>query len=493
MNLSSTFELRSSKFGFVLVCIALVAFSAYRAATFPFTHDESLSWAIFHGEPLWLITANHHVLNTWLMRASSLVFGDSAFALRLPNVLAHAVYLTAVVLLLSRLRSLVLRVCGFALLALNLFVLDFFFLARGYGLALACLAVSLELMMRAYERDVAGGRIRMAAGSLVAGALGVLATYTLLYVFVPLWIVNGWLLVTDRGDSRRFAPHALVAGLSAFIAGEALVAWVILKVSSLQHEGQLTVGGSVGFVHDTVTSLVQASRYVPPSAASGADWWPTALACTSWAIVLVAAAWWALRKTLTPFVMLGAMLAFALTSPLGQHRLAGTLFPTERAALPYVPLFAIALAFGIDSLQSAARSTWLRLLPLVPAGALAVATMSIFVTRVNLHSCYDWAFEAHNLAVLEAIDRDRQQHFPGRQVTLANSWTLEPSFSFYRATRHLDWLARVERERLARTDNNYVYAFTRDLAAVATRTHAELASYPDTGTVLWRVEPGIAR
>src|SRR4029079_4490852 len=76
----------------------------------------------------------------------------------------------------------------------------------------------------AHERDVAGGRLRMAAGSFVAGALGVLATYTLLYVFVPLWIVKGWLLVTDRGGGRRFAPHALVGGLSAFIAGEALVA-----------------------------------------------------------------------------------------------------------------------------------------------------------------------------------------------------------------------------------------------------------------------------
>lgn len=486
--LSSSFEFRvfSFKFVFLVVSAALVGLSAYRAATFPFTHDESLSYAIFHGEPLWLITANHHVLNTWLMRASSLVFGNSTLALRLPNVLAHAIYLIAVVLLLSRLRSPFLRICAFVLLALNLFVLDFFALARGYGLGLAGLAVSLELMIRAFERDVAGGRVRLAAGSLAAAAVGLLATHTLLYIFVPLWMINGWLMVTER-DGRRFAPHALVAGLSVFIAGEAFVAFEILKVASLQHEGQLTVGGHVGFVHDTITTLVQASRYIPSSVAPDNTWVIEVLGWAPW-VIAAAAAVLAARRKITAFVMVAAVLAFAVASPLAQHWLAGTLYPTERAALPYIPLFAIALAFCVDALQLAARPTWLKLLPLVPAAALAAAAMAIFIDRVNPHTCYVWPFEAHNLTVLNAIDRDRQQHFPGKQITLANSWTLEPSFNFYRTTRHLDWLAPVERERLSRGDNDYIYAFTTDLAAGGARRHTEIASYADTGTVLWRME-----
>jgi hypothetical protein len=492
-RLSSGFEFRvlSFKFAFLAVSVALVALSVYRAATYPFTHDESLSYAIFHGEPLWLITANHHVLNTWLMRASSLVLGDSAFALRLPNVTAHAVYLVAVVFLVSRLRSRFLQVCAFVLLALNLFVLDFFALARGYGLGLAGLAVSLELMMRAFERDVAGGRSRLAAGSLIAAAVGLLATHTLLYVFVALWIVNGWLIVTERGG-RRLAPHALVAGLSMFVAGEAFVAFEILKVSSLQHEGQLTVGGHVGFVHDTITTLVQASRYIPASVTPDNELVIEALGWAPWAIAAVAAVL-AARRTITPFVAVAAILAFAVASPVAQHRLAGTLFPTERAALPYIPLFAIALVFCLDALQSAVRSTRLKLLPLAPAAALAAAMVAIFIARVNPHTCYVWPFEAHNLSVLGAIDGDRRQHFPGKRITLANSWTLEPSFNFYRTTRHLDWLAPIERERLARRDNDYVYAFTTELSAAGGQPHTEMASYGDTGTVLWRVENGSGR
>ena len=49
-------------------------------------------------------------------------------------------------------------IAGFVLLALNPFVLDFFSLARGYGLALACLMSSLYLLARAHEEEPEGRR-----------------------------------------------------------------------------------------------------------------------------------------------------------------------------------------------------------------------------------------------------------------------------------------------------------------------------------------------
>src|SRR5437870_8199974 len=96
----------------VLASVGLFATSVYRAATFPFVHDESLSYATFTWAPMFGLTANNHLLNTQLMRWCANVFGPSELALRLPNLLAHSVYLVCGLLLLKRLEHPALRIAG---------------------------------------------------------------------------------------------------------------------------------------------------------------------------------------------------------------------------------------------------------------------------------------------------------------------------------------------------------------------------------------------
>ncbi len=131
-----------------LCSAGLLLSSIHRAATTPFTIDESLSFAIFTWDPSWGEKANNHWLNTMLMRWCSRLLDDSEISLRLPNVLAHAVYLLSTLGLIGLVRPPALRMAGFVLFALNLFVLDFFSLARGYGLGMAAEAVSLYLLVQ---------------------------------------------------------------------------------------------------------------------------------------------------------------------------------------------------------------------------------------------------------------------------------------------------------------------------------------------------------
>src|SRR3954464_1912703 len=138
------------------VCsVAFVGESIYRAAAFPITHDEALSFAIYGWDHSWSTTPNNHLLNTQLMRACWKLFGSSELSLRLPNVAAHVVYLGAILLLLSRVRrSLVIP--GFALLTLYLFQFDYFAMARGYGLELAGIDSSLFFFVRAVDANARG-------------------------------------------------------------------------------------------------------------------------------------------------------------------------------------------------------------------------------------------------------------------------------------------------------------------------------------------------
>jgi len=77
--------------------------------------------------------------------------------LRLPNILAHVVYLICTLVLLKRFQHTILQIAGFVILNLNPFFLDFFFLARGYGLALAFLMMSLYLLVRTFEKKWSRG------------------------------------------------------------------------------------------------------------------------------------------------------------------------------------------------------------------------------------------------------------------------------------------------------------------------------------------------
>ena len=113
-----------------------------RASNVSFTNDEAISYGIIHGAQTFVDTPNNQWLNTLLMRVSQYVFGQSELALRLPNVAAFGLYGAASVMLLSQVRHVEAKAVGFSLLVVNPFLLEFFGLARGYGLSLAFLAAA---------------------------------------------------------------------------------------------------------------------------------------------------------------------------------------------------------------------------------------------------------------------------------------------------------------------------------------------------------------
>ncbi len=62
-------------FAALALSLLLLCYVSYRAANLSFVHDESLSFTIIMGDPIYKGTANHHPLNTWLMWVCSSVWG----------------------------------------------------------------------------------------------------------------------------------------------------------------------------------------------------------------------------------------------------------------------------------------------------------------------------------------------------------------------------------------------------------------------------------
>ena len=470
----------------VLASVGLLASSIYRAATFPFTHDESLSFAIFNWDPRWWGTANNHLLNTFLMQCFSASFGNSELVLRLPNLLAHGIYLICVLLLLRRLEHPLLRIAGFVLLNLNPFLLDFFFLARGYGLALAFLILSLYLLTRAYEEKQQQGFPRYLYLAVAAGALAVLANFAFLNYYLPLLLASAWLLLSDA-SLRRFSRGHLSQAVALFSAGGFFLALVLYKIIRLQRSGQLYFGGHEGFVSDTVGSLVRCSLYSGSSTATTETVLSTILSCLFAGLLLLSLSLCFLRREVPLCTLFSLILASAVTLPILQHHLVSALFPIERAALYYLPLYAVTLLFAFDSLGRLSRHHWQKLMILLlPVAMAAVLTWHFFLC-FTLHGCY-WASGRHDPEVLELVNQDRELTFPGRTVRIGNSWLMEPSLNFYRITRHYTWLAPVTRAPISGADDDYIYTFEGEVKDAAIGRFTRLASYPDTQTVLLRID-----
>ncbi len=462
------------------VSVLLLAGSVYRAATYPFVHDESLSFAIFTWEPAFREVASHHWLNTWLMEASARMLGSTELALRLPNLLGHLVYLGCGLALLCKLRHSALQGGGFVAMQMNPFVLDYFCLARGYGLALAGMAASLWMLAVGVEERALTRRRWWVLGSIAAGALTVLANFSFLFFFVALLAVVA-ALCFPRGFRR--VPGLAVAVL---LCSGVFSGLVLSHLGSLAKRGELYFGGTHGFLQDTVGSLVECSLYRAPYASVVAGFLSLA-ATVVLAIVCGAGLWWAARRRC---VGLGVAFTFLLAGsallPIVGHALGRSLFPIERGALSFVPLAVAALAFSMADLRRGFPARWMDRGLNVGAGATVVLGTLHFALTYNLLTSHTWAYDANNRAVLELIVRDHLSRKTAAEPRLAVDWLFLPSFTFYRVTGPGSWLAPLARVNDRRGDEQYAYVFDADATPLLARQYSVMARFPDTRTMLLR-------
>ena len=162
--------------------LVLLGVQVFRAATTSITVDEARVWEDFISpqRPILLNTydAAYHVLQTWMTYVAVKCFGDSELVMRLPALLACAAYLAFAYRFARRLFGESFTMFAAALfLATNPLVLDHLALARGYGVALALFAWSLDSALQFIE---SGNRWTLTASGVLSG-LAVAANLT----FVP--------------------------------------------------------------------------------------------------------------------------------------------------------------------------------------------------------------------------------------------------------------------------------------------------------------------
>ncbi|MEL6192510.1 MAG: hypothetical protein AAFR66_10685, partial [Bacteroidota bacterium] len=246
----------------------LLFYTTWRASTLSMTHDESstfinyIDWAVWSCffDPACWGTANMHMLNTWLMQISVSIFGDAPFFIRLPNVLGHLLYLTSSLFLVRKIsKDGWVRLSGFLILSANPYLLDFFSLARGYGLACAFMMMSLYFLYE-YLDKLENTSLLWA---LVGAILSVFSNFTFLnYLAILFAVLISFSLFSflkqfslpTLSKSKHFLILGSILGITSLMAF--LLATPIQTLSRL---AEFKFG--VSDIHQTYRVLVLDSLY----------------------------------------------------------------------------------------------------------------------------------------------------------------------------------------------------------------------------------------
>jgi hypothetical protein len=413
--------------------LALGMLIVWKALVMGITHDEAgtylnyveartLAEALFTPDE----NTNNHLLNTLLVKFTTL-FGQTEFFLRIPNVVAGLAYVGLAAWWSERLSaSAWVRIAAFGLLTLNPYLIEFFSVARGYGLSLAGMLFSLWFFVRYLET----GRPRCWTGALVAAALALYAQFTQLHYLAALILTYQLFWWLDHPAERTPMAWLRHNRMTALVLAVLIpvVALPFYQVTRMDVPGY---GGYGGFRHDTIGTLLSNflyGKYVffPPFDLQGL------LEILVFALMIAGAlaAFRFLRRRspeLRPLAALFFITASCALSVIAQFEVFNVPILFHRTALFFYPLAGLLAAYLLRWSQGRPR-----LRPAAQAFALIFTGFLLwnFVTAFRPDQCREWAYERDTKRVMRRVEAAH----PDGPVRLGMYWHYLPAHIYYTRT-----------------------------------------------------------
>lgn len=433
---------KAAQLAVLFIGLLLLAYTTARAITVSFSWDESWTWVhhvsknMFYQQAYDKMGGNHHLLNVWLMWICHKLFGDGVLSMRLPSLVAHVIFLYASGRMALKARSGLLAVAVFILLNVHPYLLDFFSLARGYGLGCGWMMLSLWHAWRYFDGNGNSRQVLWAAAFAGLSAMShVIMVNYLLALGLAFLLV--WAAQALQGKAVAWRSNLI----ALCIPGAIGLGMILPNALGLFHGGSLNFGCDT-FWNCMVRTLGEKVLYHQPYA------WPVlrimalgiggvALVCLATIIAAVRGGW---ANRLQPMffgllVLGGCLLSFFL-----QQLLFEVPLPQSRTGLFLLPLLAYVLA--------AALVAWPKphLFPTVAACLLCIPLLYHQGKSFNLTYAVEWKPSGEVAHMLDIIAAD---HVPLSEVrpitTLCSSFESWGSIPYYQRTRNMEWLVTTVR------------------------------------------------
>ena len=252
----------------MLLTVSMAMFEFFRAYSLSMTCDESYSFTRYIDHPYLniifyrdvIILPNNHVLNTIGMKFLCSIFGNHPFYIRLPNLIAFSCYCLVFLYWIKKGNNRFEFLPNLIFLFFNPYLLDFFVLARGYGMGVCLMMMSLISIDLLCKRNEIKTKLYFLP--LILAALSVWANFAFLNFYLGL-LASVELLILYR--------YFKTAGTKTFLQllrqhipsiATTIVLYLLIRgpMGKIIEAHQL-YGGTIGFWSDTVQSLINRTFY----------------------------------------------------------------------------------------------------------------------------------------------------------------------------------------------------------------------------------------
>lgn len=466
--------------------VLIFSYTAVRAYVLSITWDEAYSYlefvrnGIFYSQKYNTMSANNHLLYSWLEIQFVNWFGVNELVLRLPSLLAHLLFLFYSAKLVADFNNKWLALASFFIINLNPYLLDFFSMARGYGLSLGLMMTSIYYLY-AFTKD---HKSKFAIGSIFFASLGVLANYVLLNYCLALFGVLFLLIVynTPASISSSQKVFIFLEKIAAPVIILSILLGIVIPIAfKLKEAGALFFGGNKGFWSDTFSTVTDRSFYE-----LGYNYWFQRFAKGFVILVVMAASGFFLfqfikKKEDEKRLFLGSLLfliGLCVISTIIQHYFLGTLYLMDRTALFLVVLFNLVFVFFIAQVSKDRA----KLSVIIYLSGLVV--LIHFFASFNLKYVLEWKSNADTKEMLADLGKIKSVPTEKDNVSIGIPMEFDPGINFYRAVNDLTWLNTVCRIETTNTLQDYFYFSQDDLASVNKDSIEILKTYPGTKSVL---------
>ena len=463
--------------------IILSGIIVYKGIYVPITHDEKSASVHYPTFSVWQIMMypdcwpSNHILNSLSIKLSESIFGIEPWSVRLPNMLAFLFFFSVMYSIAVRYfnDSSFLFCLPFAVVFCNPFLLDFFGLARGYGMSNALMAGSVYCILR-YASTL---HLRWYFFAIILSMLAAYANFTLLIYWVGLHATLMLMLILSYDKNKLPVSRIIYVLVFTALLAIGFLALCYQPLNKMQSTNQFVYWAKTSFFTDTILDQVNRFRYgvryfgIPASYVA----YVLIALLTGIGIYII----WKIRKLKwtavnDPLVVLFTLLMLVWGVNMTQTIILGTPYLSGRTALSYYVLFSLMLIFLIRDMSLGVN--WVRRV-MVP---LIVAMYCIHLCfAVNLRSVNEWWYDANTYQVMDYLQHYQKEHPDKKIIELNTNWLFNPSFGFYTSAGKVPWLRLTEIHTNIDTTSNTLFYYATNDDAVLLREYRTVMDF-DYGT-----------
>ncbi len=246
---------------YILFTILMVGYIFIKTATMRFSEDEAFSVldVLYMNFPYFFgSTPNSHLLNSLFLWIELKLFGLDQVALRLHSVFSYLIFAWAVFRLSCHIDGRYKRYLFVLLVTLHPYMIEYFSLARGYGMSIAFMMASVCFVYESIIIEKSKNKRKIYVAAFLA-ALSVLSCYVMLTFYISLLMVYAIsLIVNDKAIiSFKSLSTLFISDLYFWILNGLFLLAVMAVVVRLNPSSLRAFWPSNNFWSDTIYSIVE--------------------------------------------------------------------------------------------------------------------------------------------------------------------------------------------------------------------------------------------